>query len=173
MNALARRQETETLPAELERLFREHHGLVHRAAYRITGRAEDAEDVLQTLFMRLLRRVDSPDFSLNPKGYLHRAAVNISLDVIKSRRREVQTEIESATPHDTGWEMQETIRRALAALHPKAAEIFVLRHVEGYGNGEIAKMIGTSASVIAVTLFRARLRLKREIRAELGRKGKP
>ena len=105
--------------------------------------------------------------------YLHRAAVNLSLDVIKARKREVQSEAETAAPPAPAWEMQETLRTALAALHPKAAEIFVLRHVEGYGNGEIAKMIGTSAGVVAVTLFRARLRLKRAIRIELGRKKKP
>jgi len=37
-------------------LFRVHHGLVFRTAYRITGNAGDAEDVLQTVFLRLLRR---------------------------------------------------------------------------------------------------------------------
>jgi len=43
-------------PGTLETLFREHHGAVYRAAYRITGNAMDAEDVLQTVFTRLLRR---------------------------------------------------------------------------------------------------------------------
>src|SRR4051794_32918978 len=37
----------------LEAIFREHHGAVYRAAYRITGNAADAEDVLQTVFTRL------------------------------------------------------------------------------------------------------------------------
>ena len=47
-----------TVPSALEDLFREHNGAVYRAAYRITGNAMDAEDVLQTVFMRLLRRED-------------------------------------------------------------------------------------------------------------------
>jgi DNA-directed RNA polymerase specialized sigma24 family protein len=42
--------------ADLERAFREHHALVFRAAYRVTGNAGDAEDVLQTVFLRLLKR---------------------------------------------------------------------------------------------------------------------
>lgn len=49
----------ETIPGlidEVERLFRAHHGLVFRTAYRITGNATDAEDVLQTVFLRLMRR---------------------------------------------------------------------------------------------------------------------
>jgi RNA polymerase sigma factor (sigma-70 family) len=69
--------------------------------------------------------------------------------------------------------MRETIRAALAALHPKAAEIFVLRHVEGYSNGEIAVMIGTSAGVVAVTLFRARMKLKRTMRTQMGKRRNP
>ena len=42
--------------AELERIFREHHAMVFRAAYRITGNADDAEDVLQTVFLRMIKR---------------------------------------------------------------------------------------------------------------------
>jgi RNA polymerase sigma-70 factor (ECF subfamily) len=173
LNAVAERQKPPALSDDLERLFREHHGLVYRAAYRITGRAEDAEDVLQTLFVRLLRRDRLPDLSLNAKGYLHRAAVNLALDTIKARKQTVQSEEEATGSWDAGWEMRETIRAALAALHPKAAEIFVLRHVEGYSNGEIAVMIGTSAGVVAVTLFRARMKLKRTMRTQMGKRRNP
>src|SRR5690242_20658382 len=76
-----------SLAADFEQLFQEHHGLVYRAAYRITGNAQDAEDVLQTLFLRLLHRGRPLDMDANPKGYLHRAAVNIALDIIRARRR--------------------------------------------------------------------------------------
>ena len=44
------------VPGELELAFRTHHALVFRTAYRITGNAADAEDVLQVVFLRLLRR---------------------------------------------------------------------------------------------------------------------
>ena len=43
------------LGQEFENLFHEHYPLVYRTAYRVTGRAEDAEDVVQTLFLRLVR----------------------------------------------------------------------------------------------------------------------
>src|SRR5215813_423607 len=92
MTAFAYRGKSRGLPVDLEQVFREHHGLVYRAAYRITGNAEDAEDVLQTLFLRLLRRECPPDIESNPKAYLHRAAVNIALDVVKLRNRNVSTD---------------------------------------------------------------------------------
>src|SRR4051812_4158311 len=71
----------------LEALFREHHGAVYRAAYRITGNAMDAEDVLQTVFTRLLRREEQPDLSESAGSYLHRAAVNAALDLMRRRKR--------------------------------------------------------------------------------------
>src|SRR4029077_15447025 len=64
------------IPDELEQSFREHHGLVFRTAYRITGNAGDAEDVLQTVFLRLLRRGPNSEALDNPESYLRRAAIN-------------------------------------------------------------------------------------------------
>jgi RNA polymerase sigma-70 factor (ECF subfamily) len=72
---------------ELEDLFQEHSELVYRTAYSIVNNTADAEDILQTVFLRLVRRELSPDFRTNVKGYFYRAAVNASLDVIRSRRR--------------------------------------------------------------------------------------
>src|SRR5215467_13930574 len=76
---------------EFEGLFRENYLLVYRTACVITGRPEDAEDVLQTIFLRLMRRSVPPDIRKNPKGYFYRAAVHLSLDTVRSRRREVLT----------------------------------------------------------------------------------
>ena len=178
MASTAARPTTRTLPEDFESLFRTHHDLVYRAAYRITGNAQDAEDVLQTLFLRLLRRECLPDIEKNPKGYLHRAAVNIALDIIKVRSRsissaEVETQIDpAATPdrNQDGSEIQDCVRAALGELSPRSAEIFVLRHIEGYGNAEIAKLLGTSRGTVAVMLFRARTHLRKSIRIYLGEK---
>ena len=68
---------------ELERLFRDHHEQVFRAAYRITGSVTDAEDVLQTIFLRLASNAGTPDLAPSPAGYLHRAAVNAALDLVR------------------------------------------------------------------------------------------
>src|SRR5215471_19188980 len=82
---------SQPLAEELEQLFRDHHELVYRTAYSVTGSAEDAEDVLQTVFLRLMRREHPPDLQRNPKGYLYRAAFNLSLNTVQSRRRHVLT----------------------------------------------------------------------------------
>lgn len=164
------------LPEDFERIFNENHALVYRVAYRITGNNEDAEDVLQTLFLRLLRREVLPDIERNPKAYMHRAAINIALDIVKSRARNVSAANLEEQLHDgtasasrmPAFRVQDWLREALSELNPKAAEIFVLKHVEGYDNSEIAQMLGTSRGTVAVLLFRARARLKKSVRRRLG-----
>jgi RNA polymerase sigma-70 factor, ECF subfamily len=162
-------------PQGVEALFREHHDQVFRAAYRVTGSAVDAEDVLQTVFLRLVRRKEKLDLSPSPGSYLHRAAVNASLDLLRSRTRSRSVSIEEVAPGATespepnpemqqvDRELQTQIRRSIATLGPKAAEIIVLKYFEGHSNLEIAEMLGTSQMVIGVLLHRARTRLRKEI----------
>src|SRR5258708_40039446 len=76
-------------PGELETLFQAHHERVFRAAHRITGSTADAEDVLQTVFLRLAKSSGSWDFSENPAAYLSRAAINAALDLVRKRGRVV------------------------------------------------------------------------------------
>src|SRR5260370_4561623 len=69
----------------LEEAFRNHKDLVFRAAYRVTGNSSDAEDVLQTVFLKLARQERLADVK-NPRAYLHRAAVNAALDLLRSKK---------------------------------------------------------------------------------------
>ena len=167
---------TSTYPESFEKVFREHSEFVYRTAYRVTGSVEDAEDVLQSLFVRLLRRELPPDFEKNPKAYLYRSAVNLSLNLIRTRKRTVLTgaveDLESARRVESRGqaEIEERLREAMAALHPRAAEILILRHVHDYTDAEIARLLGTSRGTIAVSLFRTRARLRKSIRTYLGDK---
>ena len=156
------------IPSELERNFRAHHGLVFRTAYRITGNAGDAEDVLQTVFLRMLRRGGKADPLENPESYLRRAAINAALDVIRSRQSDRTVELEDmpAEParQDTG-DLRRALGRALAQLKPRPAEIFALRFLEGFSNLEIARMLDISQVRVAVIVHRTRLQLRKELSA--------
>ena len=165
------------LPEEFEAIFRAHSEFVYRTAYRVTGTAEDAEDVLQTLFLRMLRSNLPPEVQKNPKAYLYRAAVNTALNVVRSRKHHVLTDRSDDFESRVSWQrcgqdgdIREELRVALAELNPKAAEIFILRHVHGYSDAEIGKLLGTSRATIAVSLFRSRSRLRKSIRKHLGEK---
>jgi RNA polymerase sigma-70 factor (ECF subfamily) len=165
---------------DLEKMFKEHHKRVFQSAYRITGNAQDAEDAMQTVFLRLARREGGTPLSDSPGNYLQRAAINAALDVVRSRKSARATALEDVEPvlADDGAdspseeherkELRRHVRQALTKVSDKAAEIFVLRYFEGYGNHEIAKMLGTSRSTVNVILHRTRNRIKEDIRSALG-----
>jgi RNA polymerase sigma-70 factor (ECF subfamily) len=165
------------LTEELDQIFREHHLLVYRTAYGVTGSREDAQDIVQTIFLRLLKRECPPDLMKNPKAYLYRAAVNASLNTIRSRRHHVQVEdaksLEKAavsSEAETAEELHQRLYSAIAKLDPESGQILILRYVHGYSIADIAKLLGKSSGLIACWLFRARARLKRHIHAPLGEK---
>src|SRR6185369_1672654 len=73
--------------AGLESLFQAHHDRVFRTAYRVMGNASDAEDVLQTVFLRVARGQEAAESADNAEAYFSRAAINASLDLLRSRKR--------------------------------------------------------------------------------------
>jgi RNA polymerase sigma-70 factor, ECF subfamily len=163
----------EVVEQDFERIFREHYQMTYRTAYAVTGRSEDAEDVVQTIFLRLLRRELPPDLKKNPKAYLYKASVNESLNVIKARKRHVLTDqsdvFETPVPdaNSSGEEIHRLLYEAITKLNSGAAQILILRYVHGYSDAEIAKLLGTSRGTVAVSLFRTRARLKKLMRASL------
>jgi RNA polymerase sigma-70 factor, ECF subfamily len=164
----------DALPQELEELFLEHCQMVHRTAYAVTGHRQDAEDVLQSIFVKLLQRGLTPEVRQHPARYLHRAAVNLSLNVLRnSKRRRLVDGIdlleipasgekrEGARERD---ERHERLMEALASLKPRALEILLLHYKHEYSDAQIAALLGTTRGTIAVTLFRIRARLKTLLR---------
>ena len=162
------------IPDEFDRVFRAYHGLVFRTAYRITGNAADAEDVSQTVFLRLFRREPRSTVLENEESYLRRAAINAALDVIRSRQRDRTVELlevaAEPTVDDPG-ELRQALGRALAHLKPQPAEIFALRFFEGFSNPQIARMLGISQILVAVIVHRTRQQLRKQLGDYLG--GRP
>lgn len=164
----------------LEPIYREHSRAVIQAAYRVTGNAEDAEDVLQTVFIRLARRADPPDFSGGALPYLRRAATNAALDIVQSKRVKTSVSFDGvgeAITHDPaprpdkihqGRELHQQLREAVGRLSRRSAEVFTMRYFEGLDNKTIATALGTSPGTVAVTLHRVREKLKAEMAPLLG-----
>ena len=165
---LAVSQGAAATPDDLESAYQAHHSMVFRTAYRVTGNSSDAEDVLQTVFLRLMRRDESAAPLEQPEGYLRRAAVNASIDLLRERQRTGQGVLESLPASSVCTELRElrdTLRRAVAKLEGRQAEMVALRFFEGYTNKEIAQMFGISQILVAVTLHRAKGKLQKELTA--------
>lgn len=159
----------------VERLFAEHQQRVLRAAYRITGSMTDAEDVTQSVFVRLLHGAAEP--LGNPESYLYRAAINGALDLLRRRQADRVVPLETAAdvasslagdaPDEgvSATELRAGLRQALTCVSPRAAEMFVLRYLEDRDNREIAQLMHTSQAVVAVVLHQCRRKLKKQLQA--------
>src|SRR5262245_12398752 len=79
--ALARDGDSEAFRALVER----HSRAVYRLAHRMTGSAQDAEDVVQETFLKAYRQLNRFESRANFSTWLHRIAVNCSIDLIRSR----------------------------------------------------------------------------------------
>jgi RNA polymerase sigma-70 factor (ECF subfamily) len=113
----------------------------------------------------------------NLGSYLHRAAVNTALDLIRSRRdaqnmpledAEITHPLELAMRGEgeySSLELQRWLRQAMTKLGTRSAEMFVLRYIEGRDNREIAKLLKTTRATVAVTLHRTRSLLKKDFRS--------
>jgi len=171
--------EPSQLSSAIADLFQAHGDRMLNAAHRVTGSLEDAEDVLQSVFVRLVQHPDnlSAVNGQDAGAYLHRAAVNAALDLLRARaRRPAETVADlpgpAGAPIDASLldnELADRLRAGLAGLHPRAAEMVALRYLEELSNQEVAARTGSSESTVAVTLYRARQTLRERMSPKEGR----
>ena len=145
-------------------LYERHYDVVFRAALRVTGRPADAEDVLQSVFLRVLSQSDWDQ--ARPTAYFKRAAVNAAVDLLRRRAVHAETAYDDRAPHaavEPALLLKEQLRRAIATLESDDATLFLLRHVEGLSNQELADVFQLEKNNIAVRLHRIRVRLQAEM----------
>ena len=147
-------------------LYERHYEAVFRAALRVTGNPADAEDVLQTVFLRVLARGGDVEDVALPAAYFRRAAVNAAVDVLRRRELRAESAYDDRAPHvavQPPLLLKERLRRAIAALDSEDASLFLLRHVEGLSIEELAGMFKMEKNNVAVRLHRIRHRLQAEM----------
>jgi RNA polymerase sigma-70 factor (ECF subfamily) len=133
---------------------------------RVTGNPADAEDVLQTVFLRVLTRSGDVEDVTLPAAYFRRAAVNAAVDVLRRRELHAESGYDEGAPQVAVHPpvlLKERLRRAIAALDSDDASLFVLRYVEGLSNEELAGMFKIEKNNVAVRLHRIRRRLQAEM----------
>jgi RNA polymerase sigma-70 factor, ECF subfamily len=149
-----------------DELYERHYEAVFRAALRVTGNPADAEDVLQTVFVRLLAQGHEVDDVELPSAYFRRAAINAAVDVLRRREFRGESAYDSEAQHAAVQPpllLKERLRRALAILGKDDASLFLLRHIEGLSIEELAELFGIQKNNVTVRLHRIRVRLQAEI----------
>jgi len=140
-------------------LIERHGPLVYRTAYALTGSNADAENIFQTIFMRLLAREVPSDVYGALEPYFYKAAFNQSLKAIRDRKREKPGDDFNNGTADFDRRLQE----AIAALDPAASQMLILHDVHGYSFADIAAMLGTTSDAAAECVSRSHARLRRHL----------
>ncbi len=158
-------------------LVESHSRALFGLAYRMTGNESDAEDVVQESFLRAYRQLDKFDKRASFGTWIHRIAVNCSLDLMRARqRRSEQAGPEEADPFALvpsaepapdrlafSGELRHRLAAAMSRLSPIERAAFVLRHYEGMRIEEIGSALGCQPGAAKHSVFRAVQKLRRAL----------
>jgi RNA polymerase sigma-70 factor (ECF subfamily) len=148
----------------------ERHGrAVYRLAYRMTGKAEDAEDVVQETLIRAYRQLSRFEARANFSTWLYRIGFNCAVDYLRARphRESPEThETLDARSAPTGTtpsmadmvyagEIGERVQEALSQLSPQERAAFLMRHYHGCSIEEICSSLGLKTNAAKHSIFRA------------------
>ena len=157
---LARSGDPETIAS----LYERYGAAVFRVAYRLMGTTEDAEDVLQDVFLGLPEALKSYASRGSLEGWIKQVAARTALMRLRARktRREASLDEMASIPGATspGSPIDRVaLEEAVKTLTPIQRTVFILKEVEGYGHADIGEMLGISITASKIRLFRARKRL--------------
>ena len=172
----------------LEMLMGRYADRVYRLAYGITRNAPDAEEVVQDVFLKLFRAIDSFEERAALGTWIYRIATNEALN----KRREVEVPLEEQLPafepdgHRHGdraflladWsvspevqalsrETRERVREAIDILPEAYRVVLLLRDLEELSNEEAAEVLGDSVPSVKSRLHRARMALRETLTRSL------
>ena len=162
-----------SIPNQPADLIDAHGRMVFGTAYRIVGNAEDAEDVMQDVFLKVLNDWNK---KLNPENvrdwgaYLRVTTTRRAIDQLRRRRKVRQTSdgiemIEAPAllnPRNQAIQGEQAglLREALRQLPRRQAYVFTLHHIEAMSYEQIAAHTSMSVNGVGVILHRARGRLR-------------
>lgn len=156
----------------LDELVTRHHVRLGRLAHRLLGWGEvtDAEDVVQDVFLIVLRHAGRFDGRSRVSTWL----TTITVNRCRSLRRRAMVRLRALALQACSWVTEHQplhcasvdsdeavrVRQAVARLRPRDREVIVLRYLDETSVGEIAAVLGLSRSAVEVRLHRARERLR-------------
>jgi RNA polymerase sigma-70 factor (ECF subfamily) len=132
--------------------------------------SQDAEDLLQEIFLLAYRKLDSFRGDASLGTWLYRLAMNHCLDVLRHRQTRMGQQTDSIDAPETpepasrvpalGGVSRIDLERAIAELPPACRAAFVLHDVEGFGHREVATILGVTEGTSKSQVHKARLRIR-------------
>ena len=161
--------------ALLDEMVKAHLDALYRTAMRLTGRPQDAQDLVQETFLRAWRSLHTYRAGTNPKAWLFRILHNAHIDRYRATTRTVPTvdELEGQDPafvvHETpetlvaDTVMEAEVRDALMKLPEVFRACVVLADLEGFSYQEIANTLGIPRGTVMSRLFRGRRAMRKTL----------
>jgi RNA polymerase sigma-70 factor (ECF subfamily) len=149
-----------------ETLFHVHYTRIARIIVRVVGDKACAEEIAMDVFWKLWRTPKAQ--GENAGGWLYRAAIRLAIGELRRRSRHARYErllrlAGPSTPEQihAACEEREQVRRVLAAIAPRDAELLLLRGEE-FSYGEVALLLGLNPASVGTLIGRARQSFRKE-----------
>ncbi len=171
---LTKEQQRELFESHMKASYRQSCAL----AYRLTGNAHEAEDLVQETYVRAFRFFHRYDENLPFTSWIYRIMTNVHIDMVRRQTRLRTTSLDQGNSTDSsGWELpdhsaapdkdlmsgsfEEPVRLALRALSPDFRTAVVLADVEGMAYEEIAETMQISVGTVRSRIHRGRKQIRR------------
>lgn len=168
--------------ASFEELMKRYETKVHNLAMRLTKNQEDAEEVLQDVFITVYRKVSGFEGKSKFSSWLYRITVNAAFMKLRKRKQDHSVSLEDMLPQlqnqaiaqPTAFgaradyrafngEIREALEGAITKLPDEYRAVFILRDVDGLSNKEVGRILGLSIPAVKSRLHRSRLMLRKRL----------
>ncbi|MFG6330812.1 MAG: sigma-70 family RNA polymerase sigma factor [Lachnospiraceae bacterium] len=144
-------------------LFHEYSNMVYRLAYSYLRSPQDAEDLVQTVFLKLIDGKALPKPG-SERAFLTRITINCCKDQLRSAWRSRTVPMDDTIPFRHSEDRE--LFHAVMELPEKYRIVIYLHYYEGYTFPEIARFLNISPSGVSMRMHRARTILQKQLRRE-------
>ena len=166
-----------------EEIIGRYETKAHNLAMRLTRNAEDAEEVLQDVFLTVYRKIDGFEGKAKFSSWLYRITVNAAFMKLRKRKQDQSVSLDDMLPHiqnkaitqknafgassDTralNNEVRDALEGAIGRLPDDYRAVFILRDIDGLSNKEVGEILDLSIPAVKSRLHRSRLMLRKKLR---------
>ena len=166
-----------------ELLIGRYETKVHNLAMRLTRNAEDAEEVLQDVFLTVYRKIDGFEGKAKFSSWLYRITVNAAFMKLRKKKQKPSISLDDMLPHlqnkaitqrnafgarsdslALNNEIREALEKAISKLPEDYRAVFVLRDIDGLSNKEVGEILDLSIPAVKSRLHRSRLMLRKKLK---------
>ena len=149
-----------------EYLAQTYADAILRLSYSYLKNTHDAQDICQSVFVKLLTEPREFDSPAHERAYVLRMAANACKDLLKSPWRRRTCDLAACAEVPAPEAEEGSLLAAVNRLPPQYRAVIYLHYYEGYSAQEIARMLGKTPSAVASLLHRGRRRLKTLLESE-------